>query len=216
MNSCHLPHRLLPALLALFLPLQAAFSADDERDSALVDVLFSFAWVNEIKPARLDAADRACFSLFLQRGGRDVGQGPRGQPGPELVAARRVYLGKQAGILSGNPAEAAIFAQSAMISVEWEGKSEDPMSEADQALEWLAENPTTPLRPYLNLYSAYRFRSAYEAAHLERATRLFPIASAGYKEQLAAARESTDPLVRCLADQMDALPYLYMPNRGRP
>lgn len=203
-------------LLGAAAPLQTLQAEEEDRDTALVDVLFFHAGVDEIKPARLGPAERSCLDLFLQRGGRESAQGPGGQAGEAQTAARRAHLQKQARILSGDGMEASSFARMAKISVEWEGMSEDPLAEADQALEWLAENPATPLRPFVNLYSAYRFRAAFEAAHLERAARNYPVAAAGYKEQLAAAREFNDPLVRCLADQMDALPYLYMPNRGRP
>jgi hypothetical protein len=139
--------------------------------------------------------------------------------GPEqAVAARRRNLESQATLLLGEPArsEAKAFAAAVPLHVEWEGMSEGPLDEAEVARQWVERSPDTPLRPFLHLFLAHRFRAAYEAARREDAKALFPVIARLYREHLAAARDSSNGLIACIADDLQAQRHVYLPGFGRP
>lgn len=138
---------------------------------------------------------------------------------PERVLARRRQnLAAQVEVLLG-PAAAAEgrrFAQSLPLGLEWEGLSEGPVHEADCADQWLAKDPATPLAPFLHLFMAHRLRAGYEAARSGHEKGLWPILARRYREQLALARKTGPPLLRCVADDLEALPHVYLDGHPLP
>ena len=63
---------------------------------------------------------------------------------------------------------------------------------------------------------AHRFRAAYETSLREHAKGLSPFVARLYREHLAAARGSSNRLIACIADDLDAQPHVYLPGFGRP
>jgi hypothetical protein len=118
------------------------------------------------------------------------------------------------GMASKDDAEK--FAAGVPLGLEWEGMSEGPMMEADYAEQWLNGYPNSPIKPFLHLFAAHRFRAAYEAASREHAKGLIPIIAAKYRIHVQEAQSSGNPMIICLAGEMDALPYVYLSGFGRP
>ena len=112
--------------------------------------------------------------------------------------------------------EAELFAAGVPLSLEWEGMSEGPLVEADYAEQWLNRYPQSPIVSFLYLFAAHRFRAGFEAAAREHAKGLIPITAAKYRQHLQAARSAGNNWISCIAEDMEALPYVYLPDFGRP
>jgi len=112
--------------------------------------------------------------------------------------------------------DARLFAGGVPLGLEWEGMSAGPLREAEYAEEWLKRYPRSPLVPFLHLFAAHRYRSAFEAAGLEKAGDLLPMAGRKHREHLRAARSAGNDKINCIADDMDTLPYVYLSGFGRP
>ena len=113
-------------------------------------------------------------------------------------------------------AEAEAFADVVPLITEWEGMSEGPAGEADFVDNWLRKRPGTPIAPFLHLFRAHRLRAGYEAARARHEDDLWPILAKRYREAMNKARLSIDPLILCIADDLEAQPFVYMEGQGRP
>jgi hypothetical protein len=136
----------------------------------------------------------------------------------EAVHVRKRNLAEQmAAILGENVrAEATAFASAAPLLAEWEGMSEGPVNEADFAQQWLDKRPGTSIAPFLYLFRAHRFRAGYEAARAGHEKGLWPILALRYRESLDRARSSANPLISCIAGDLDAQAYVYLSGQGCP
>ena len=203
-----------------FLPMVTA-AAPPARSLSLTDVvLFGLRPASELPPARYRPEGRPCVEAYLRAVSRDRQlRSWKAPAGPDqAVPARRRNLEAQMVLLLGEPARKAAkgFAAAVPLQAEWEGMSEGPLDEAEVARQWLKRSPDTPLRPFLHLFMAHRFRAAYETSRREYAKTLSPIVSRLYREHLAAARGAPNPLIACLADDLQAQPHVYLPGFGRP
>jgi hypothetical protein len=136
----------------------------------------------------------------------------------DAVHARRENLEEQMVVLLGDKVrkEAQAFASAVPLMNEWEGMSEGPVDEANFAGQWLTRYPYTPIAPFLYLFMAHRLRAGYEAARAGHEKGLWPILSRRYKESLNKAISSANPLISCIANDLEAQSYVYLKNRGRP
>ena len=144
---------------------------------------------------------------------RDVPSGPE-----DAVSVRRRNLEEQMVVIFGEKArsEATAFASAAPLLAEWEGMSEGPVGEADFAEQWLTKYPDSSIAPFLNLFMAHRFRAGYEAARAGHEKGLWPILARRYREALDKARSSSNPLISCIAKDLEALDHVYLEGCGRP
>lgn len=183
-------------------------------------VLFGVGSVNDLAPENYPPERRHCLQKYLQAVPADSVLRLQKLPAvPEgVVNSRRKNLIEQVVILLGRMAAPGgeQFAAAVPLSMEWEGMSEGPLNEADLARQWLAKYPATPLRPFLHLFMAHRLRAGYEAARRENAKGLWPVLAERYKKELALALESNNTLIVCLAEDLEAQPYVYLAGFGRP
>jgi hypothetical protein len=191
-------------------------------------VLFGTVFEVLAEPAALNALHppdeaRSRIETLLRRAERFRSRLPDdgGPPGPERAVLEKKWALERDLValidLEGIEEMAAGYARRAVLSYEWEGGSDGPLAEAAFAERYLADHPTTPLRPYLTLFLAHRMRCAYETETLNRGARagLRDSLSERYGSYLAAALRDPDSLVRYVAADMDARPYLYL-NADRP
>src|SRR5262249_21148928 len=107
--------------------------------------------------------------------------------------------------------DAYAYAKDARLYYEWEGESQPPLDEAQYAADYLAAHPKTVLAPYLRLFLLQRYRSAFEAAIFEKQDAAVQRSIAAlYKTMWVQAQRERDPVVKAIADDIDAGPYLYV------
>jgi hypothetical protein len=139
----------------------------------------------------------------------------------DLQAALTAYSGPFAA------KEAAAYAKDAKLFREWEGYPDSPFDEAASAEKYLAAQPKTPLRPYLELFVLDRLRAAFEAAirtaelpdktfPLSRATELRTGAATKYRAVWERINASADPLTKALAADIDSATYNYIDVAAHP
>jgi len=135
-----------------------------------------------------------------------------------VVLVRRVVMTEQMVTILGRQvrSEAEAFANVMPLMPEWEGMSEGPVGEADFVDDWLRERPSTPIAPFLYLLKAHRLRAGYEAARARHNKNLWPIFARRYREALKLAKSSSNPLISCIADDLDAQPFVYLKGQGMP
>ncbi len=136
----------------------------------------------------------------------------------KAVSVRKRNLVEQMVTILGREVrtEADAFAAVMPLLAEWEGMSEGPLQEADFLGQWLQERPGATVAPFLYLLEAHRLRAAYEAALTNHRKDLRPVLAGRYREALSAARSSTNPLILCLAEDLEAQPFVYLGGQGRP
>jgi hypothetical protein len=134
-------------------------------------------------------------------------------PGPEAwLQEKRAGLERECVALisaAGIEEAAASYARDAVILVEWEGFGSSPLAEAAYAEETLRGHPETPLRPYLTLFLAHRFRCAWELLGDGDHIRERDDAAVRYGVYLEAALHDADPLVRFVAAEIERRATLY-------
>jgi len=94
--------------------------------------------------------------------------------------------------------------------------NEAPLKEANFADGWMNERPGTPVGPFLYLFQAHRLRAGYEAALAHHQDDLWPVLARRYREALGQARFSTNSLILCIAEDLEARPFVYLEGQGRP
>jgi hypothetical protein len=138
---------------------------------------------------------------------------------PEVLRTKRVKMERSIVALINSPGIAKLAADCASHAVlfyEWEGDSGPPLAEATWAEAYAQKEPNKPLRPYLHLFLAHRYRCAFEAATREGNQDARHGAEAGYARALALALKDADPLVRVIARDLDRQQYLYLETGNRP
>ncbi|MEW6261360.1 MAG: hypothetical protein AB1547_15805 [Thermodesulfobacteriota bacterium] len=135
-----------------------------------------------------------------------------------VIPVRKVVMKEQMVAILGQQvrAEAEAFANAIPLMIEWEGMSEGPVSEADFADNWLKKRSKTPIAPFIYLFKAHRLRAGYEAARARHQNNLWPILARRYRESLNIAKSSSNPLISCIADDLDAQPFIYLEGQGVP
>ncbi len=134
-----------------------------------------------------------------------------------LRARKRNMLAQMITILGEDVRkEAERFSSAVPLLLEWEGMSEGPVDEANFADQWLNKYPDTIIAPFLHLFKAHRLRAGYEAARAGHEKGLWPILAKRYREALQEAKSARNPLIMCIAADLEAQPYVYLAGQGRP
>jgi hypothetical protein len=135
-------------------------------------------------------------------------------PGPrlwQLQKRRQLERGIVALVeVQGVERLAADYAEEAVIYYEWEAISEKPLQEAGFAEDYLQKKPETPIRPYLYLFLAQRYRCAAEILAREKAKNQEKNAREKYQHYLKLSRTQPDPLIGLIAADLESQPYLYL------
>jgi hypothetical protein len=214
-------------VLAALLLAGAAAASGDGPSAAEDRILFGTVFQRLGDPALANAPDvpdevKARIRGFQQRARTFASRLPpeTGKQGPERWT-RDKKRSLQLGMLSlieaeGIEAMARDYAGQAVLGYEWEGMPDGPLAEAASAEDFLATHPETPLRPYLNLFLAHRFRCAAEVLTLTRDPQSAAEALAKYRSYLASAGKDPDPLVRFVADDLARRPDLYLSAAEKP
>jgi hypothetical protein len=185
-------------------------------------VLFGIRPIQELIPAQYPEQERPCVTSYLAAIPQDSPLSKHRPPsGPEkAVEVRRQNMAQQIITILGENArkEGELFASAVPLSAEWEGMSEGPVDEANFVDNWLGNRPVTSITiaPFLYLFKAHRLRAGYEAAKFGHEKGLWPILAKRYHESLEKAKSFGNPLISCIADDLDAQPYVYLENQGRP
>lgn len=108
------------------------------------------------------------------------------------------------------------FVKSARIVFDWKGHSEGPLGEAAAAEQFLKQQPSSPLAPYLYLFIAHRQRAAFEAHDRAQNVEGMKAASRKYKTFMQRARSAEDPVFGLIADDLDRQPHVYLKTDKHP
>jgi hypothetical protein len=136
----------------------------------------------------------------------------------EAMHVKRRNLAEQMVVILGENvrSEAEAFARAAPLITEWEKMSEGPVDEANFVDNWLSKRPGTVIEPFLYLFKVHRLRAGYEAAKACHEKGLWPILAKRYREALDRVRSDDNPLISCIADDLEAQAYVYLEGHGRP
>ena len=183
-------------------------------------VLFGVRPVKELKHGNNVEAGQICIRKYLDAIPPNsclwlatVPSGPE-----DAVYVRRRNLVEQIVTAMGENAreEANVFAFAVPLHTEWEGMSEGPVVEADFVDQWISKYPNTAIAPFLHLFKAHRLRAGFEAARARNEKGLWPILARQYRESLDKVRSSANPLISCIAGDLEAQGYVYLEGQGRP
>ena len=108
------------------------------------------------------------------------------------------------------------FVQSARIVFDWKGSPEAPLGEAAAAEEFLKQEPSSPLAPYLYVFIAHRQRAAFEAHDRAQNVEGMKAASKKYKTFVQRARSAGDSIFGLIADDLDRQPHVYLKTDQHP
>lgn len=139
--------------------------------------------------------------------------------GPEhVVTNRRRNLEEQIEVIMGEKTreEAKSFSLAVPLCAEWEGMSENPINEANFVDDWLDERPETPIAAFLHLFKAHRLRAGFECAKARHEKDIWPVLASKYSQALRLAKSSGNPLISCIAQDLEEQDYVYLENHGRP
>jgi len=181
-------------------------------------VLFANFPLSSLSPDAYTANHRACVEDYVAVAKSFFSEDKNAGSEDERISLRHWRLERHITAILGmeSRGDAEKFAAGVPLGLEWEGMSEGPMIEADYAQQWLERYPSSPIKPFLHLFAAHRFRAAYETASREHATGLIPIVAAKYRLHLQEAQSTGNDKIVCIAGDMDALPYVYLSGFGRP
>ena len=196
-------------------------SAEQPRPISLsAIVFFGHPSAMELKQDNNLKTGHACLRKYLEAVSPksylllpDVSSGPE-----DAVNYKRRNLEEQIVTVLGENtrAEAKAFSFAVPLYAEWEGMSECPVDEANFVDNWLSKRPGTLIAPFLHLFKAHRLRAGYEAARAEHEKGLWPILARQYRESLDKVKFSTNPLISCIAKDLEAQTYVYLEGYGRP
>lgn len=116
----------------------------------------------------------------------------------------------------GIEGQARDFVESARIQFEWEGSWKAPLAEAAAAEDFLKQNTSSPLAPYLYLFVAQRQRAAFEAYAQEQDVEGMKASSKKYRTFVQRARTAADPIFALIVDDMDRQPHIYLKTDQHP
>lgn len=116
----------------------------------------------------------------------------------------------------GIEGQARDFVQSARIQFEWEGSWKGPLAEAAAAEDFLKQNTSSPIAPYLYLFVAQRQRAAFEAYAQAQHVEGMKASSKKYRTFVQRARGAADPIFALIVDDMDRQPHVYLKTDQHP
>ena len=182
-------------------------------------VLFGISSVKEIKQNKNLKKDE-CLQKYLKAiPAKSFLLTAASLSGPDnTFKYRQRNLEEQIVVILGDKSkeEAKAFSKAVPLCIEWEGMSEGPLNEANFVDNWLSNRPGTPIAPFLYLFKAHRLRAAFEAAKFGNEKGLWPILAKRYKESLEKALSFGNPLISCIAKDMEEQPYVYLEGHGKP
>ncbi|RPH47622.1 MAG: hypothetical protein EHM85_19400 [Desulfobacteraceae bacterium] len=196
-------------------------TAQETRPRSLSDIVFFGVWhVKELKQHHNSEGVEICVRRYLEAiPPTSILWATIVLPEMEdaLNARRRHLIEQMVTILGENVRiEAESFASTVPLQLEWEGMSEGPLDEAEFADKWINRHPETSIGPFLHLFMAHRLRAGYEAARARHESGLWPILASQYHESLDKARSSANPLIFCIANDMENQSYVYLRGQNRP
>lgn len=204
---------------------QIVNSADSSSDISLYKTLF-FNQIPEYSPANLNVNKypkeyhpRLLAYINRWKNFKSKMTNPKGPWEQQMAFEKQIQV--ERGIVSlidtkGIENIAARYASSASISYEWEGMSDGPLGEANDAEHYLVANPQSPLKPYLILFLLHRYRIAFECLGFEKKPEKEAMASNKYHAYLKMAKSEEDPLIGLIASDIDRQKYLYIKTEKHP
>jgi hypothetical protein len=205
-------------LMLNFMLVNNAMAASSDSSLSAI-VLYGMPSVKEIKQNK-NFKKNECHQKYLRaipvKSFLLTADGPSGPE--DTLKYRQRNLEEQIVIIMGDKTrdEARIFSLNVPLYTEWEGMSENPLNEANFVDNWLSKRPGTPIAPFLYLFKAHRLRAGYECAQAGHEKGLWPILARRYKETLEKSISSANPLISCIAKDLEAQPYVYLERYGRP
>jgi len=182
-------------------------------------VLFGMPLVKEIKQYKNFKKDECLQKYIKAIPAKSFLLTAASPSGPDnTFKYRQRNLEEQMVVLLGEKTreEAKDFSKALPLYAEWEGMSENPLNEANFVDNWLLKRPGTPIESFLYLFKAHRLRAGYEAAKAGHEKGLWPVLAKRYKESLEKALSFGNPLISCIAKDMEAQPYVYLEGYGKP
>ncbi len=211
--------RILVSGMTMGIACFAVIAADDQRLSLSQAVLWGRPSVWELKQSQT-LKTNACVRKYLDvvSAGSCLLSADSVFSSENVLKDRRRHLKQQIVILMGDHTEkeAEAFILAVPLILEWEGRSENPKSEADFVESWLQKRPETSIAPFLYLLKAHRLRAAFEAARARNEKKLWPVLATKYKEAVVKAKSFDHPLMTCIVDDMEAQDYVYLEGYGKP
>jgi hypothetical protein len=212
---------LLCALLGMGIPLCDAAGVETAASPSLSEIVFfGLRPAKELDLSHYRKEGRVCVKAYLDKISPEspLWSGHAPSTPEEAVTVRRRNLKEQMVILLGEKVqrEAKAFSAAVPLIAEWEGMSEGPVDEANFADQWLRKYPETPIAAFLHLFKSHRLRAGFEAARAGHEKGLWPILATRYREVLAWARSSDNPLIVCIANDLEAQSHVYLEGQGRP
>ena len=208
------------ALVLSFAPVGKIMAAQPSPTSLSAIVFFGHPSVRELKKDNNLKTGQPCLRKYLEAvSPKSYLMLPNNSTGSEdAVNHKRRNLEEQIITVIGDNArdEAKAFSLAVPLYAEWEGMSECPLDEANFVDNWLSKRPDTPIAQFLYLFKAHRLRAGYEAAQASHEKGLWPILAKKYRESLDKVRSSTNPLISCIANDLEAQEYVYLEGYGRP
>jgi len=183
-------------------------------------VLWGTPTVNELKQSIGEGDKGGCIARYLEAIPSDSPLWHM-NPSPEqetILSHRKNNMVEQMVTVMGNHVrnEARAFVSLVPFHLEWEGTSEAPLAEVSFIDEWLARYPHTSIAPFLYLLKAHRLRAGFEAASAQKETALQLTLSQQYRKSINTVLSLNNPLITCIASDLDAQPYIYIKDKGRP
>jgi len=126
------------------------------------------------------------------------------------VLAKRDALEHAAASFSGNQIEAVRLVAALPIAYEWEGMAEGPLAEATAAANYLRSHRDSPLKAFIHLFAAQRYRAAAEASLAQGDAVKESECWIGYRKHLAIVLSLEEPLTRLGGDALAELPQVYL------
>jgi hypothetical protein len=111
---------------------------------------------------------------------------------------------------------AADYVQRAKILHKWEEDPAGPLEEAAYAEDFLKQNTSSPVAPYLYVFIATRQRAAFELMVTKKDQEGMKAAARKYRTFMQRARAADDPIFGLLADDLDRLPYVHIKSGQHP
>ncbi len=205
--------------LILFLSSWRPATDNHRPQPALADVaLFCQLPLSSLNPADYSGDLRSCVEMYASAARRFLSKEPKAAEDEQTIAPRRWRLERHIIAVVGPSGKkgAKRFAGDVPLSLEWEGMSDGPLSEASYTEQWLERSPQSSIVPFLHVFAAYRYRAAFETASGEQSKSEISVAAARYNYHLQAARAGGNEKTTCIADDMESLPYVYLSGFGRP
>lgn len=143
---------------------------------------------------------------------------PKNKNQTTVLDLRKWRLGQHMKCILGKYAssESGLFLSKLPLSLEWEGVTDGPLAESGYAEKWVMERPQSIIMPFVHLFAAHRLRAVFEISVKEKNEKMVAVSRDSYKKYMSSALSSENEKIRCIAEDMEALPYVYLPCSIKP